>query len=114
MVYCKDVSYQKKELQTKIQGVKKSVARSHKGLAGAIGQLKKDVKEEFQITAQLKNGTENLIMTLGKDINMLTMLKTEDLLRQVCLIQCWQLSHFQLINNLVTKNKDQVRSIQLL
>ena len=47
MVYCKDMMCQNKELQTKIQRVKKSVARSHKGLAGMISQLKKDVAEEF-------------------------------------------------------------------
>jgi len=114
MVYRKDVLCQNKELQTKIQGVKKSAARSHEGLAGAIGQLEKDVEEEFQITTQLKNGTEKLIMKLGEDKNINYVNDVEDILGNVRMIQCCQLSHFQLINNLVTENKDQVRSIQLL
>ena len=90
------------------------MGRSHEGLAGAIGQLEKDVEEEFQITTQLKNGTENLIMKLGNDKNSHYVNDVEDLLGNVRMIQCWQLSHFQLINKLVSENKDQVRSIQLL
>ena len=114
MVYRKDVLCQNKELQTKIQGVKTSAARAHEGLAGAIGQLEKDVEEEFQITTQLKNGTEKLVMKLGEDKNSHYVNDVEDLLGNVRMIQCCQLSHFQLINNLVTENKAEVRSIQLL
>ncbi len=114
MVYRKDVLCQNKELQTKIQGVKTSAVRAHEGLAGAIGQLEKDVEEEFQITTQLKNGTEKLVMKLGEDKNSHYVNDVEDLLGNVRMIQCCQLSHFQLINNLVTENKAEVRSIQLL
>lgn len=114
MVYRKDVLCQNKELQTKIQGVKTSAARAHEGLAGAIGQLEKDVEEEFQITTQLKNRTEKLVMKLGEDKNSHYVNDVEDLLGNVRMIQCCQLSHFQLINNLVTENKAEVRSIQLL
>ena len=83
-------------------------------LVCAIGQLEKDVEEEFQITTQLKNGTEKLVIKLGEDKNSHYVNDVEDLLGNVRLIQCCQLSHFQLINNLVTENKAEVRSIQLL
>ena len=114
MVYREDVSCQNKQIQAKIEEVKRFVAQSFENIAGAIGQLEKDVEEEFQVTTQLKDGTEKLVEKLRKDKNSNYVSDVENLLGDVRMIQSWQLSHFELINKVVTENKDQVRNIQLL
>jgi len=114
MVYRRDVSCQNEQIQTMMEEMKKSTTQATEDLAAAIGQLEKDIEEEFQVTTQLKNGTEKLIMKLGDDKNSQYVDEVEDLLGNVRMIQCYQLSHFQMMNELAIKNRDQVRSIQLL
>ena len=114
MVYRRDVSCQNEQIQTMMEEMKKSTTQATEDLAAAIGQLEKGIEEEFQVTTQLKNGTEKLIMKLGDDKNSQYVDEVEDLLGNVRMIQCYQLSHFQMMNELAIKNRDQVRSIQLL
>ena len=114
MVYRRNVSCQNEQIQTMMEEIKKSTTQATEDLAAAIGRLEKDIEEEFQITTQLKNGTEKLIMKLGDDKISHYVDEVEDLLGNVRMIQCYQLSHFQMMNELVAKNRDQVRSINLL
>jgi chromosome segregation ATPase len=114
MVYRRDVSCQNKQIQTMMEEMKKSTTKANEDLLAAIQQLEKDIEEEFQVTTQLKNGTKKLVMKLGDDKNSHYVDVVEDLLGNVRMIQCYQLSHFQIMNELVTKNRDQVKSIQLL
>ncbi|KAL3791456.1 hypothetical protein ACHAW5_008075 [Stephanodiscus triporus] len=106
----KNMLCQNKQLQTQIEKLKSSA----EGMAGAIGELEKNVEEEFKIASQLKDGTEKLLSMLGDDKNSNYVDDVKNLLGDVRMIQSWQLSHFQLLNQLVTENREQIRSIQLL
>jgi chromosome segregation ATPase len=112
-VYRDDVSGENAVLKTKMEKLKKSLVLSHKDLASSIGQLEKDLNEEFQITAELKTSAEELALKLneGKD-NSGCVDNAEDILGNLRMIQCWQVSHIQLMNKLLTENNDQVRSIR--
>ena len=114
MVYRRDVSCKSEQIQTMMEEMKKSTTQATEDVFGAICQLEKDIDEEFQVTTQLKNGTEKLIMKLGEDNNSHCVDEVEDLLGNVRMIQCYQLSHFQMMNELATKNRGQIRSMQLL
>jgi hypothetical protein len=92
MVYRKEVSCQNKPIQAKINEVKRLVAQAFENIAGAIGQLEKDV-EEFQVTTQLKDGTEKFIMKLREDKNSKYVDDVENLLGDVRMIRSWQLYH---------------------
>jgi predicted nucleic acid-binding Zn-ribbon protein len=114
MVYRRDVSCKSLQIQKMMEEMKKSTTQATEDVFGAICQLEKDIDEEFQVTTQLKNGTEKLIMKLGEDNNSHCVDEVEDLLGNVRMIQCYQLSHFQMMNELATKNRGQIRSMQLL
>ena len=110
----KEASSQSKELRARIEGGKNAATKVSKDLGETISQLEKDLEEEFQITTQLKNGAEELIVKHVADKNANLTHEIEDILGDVRMIQCWQLSHFQLITKLISENKEQVRSIRLL
>jgi chromosome segregation ATPase len=114
MVYRRDVSCKNEQIQKMMEEMKKSTTQATEDLVGAICQLEKDIDDEFQVTTQLKNGTEKLIMKLGDNKNSHYVDEVEDLLGNVRMIQCYQLSHFQMMNELATKYRGQIRSIQLL
>ena len=114
MVYRRDVSCKNEQIQKMMEEMKKSTTQATEDLVGAICQLEKDIDDEFQVTTQLKNGTEKLITKLGDDKNSHYVDEVEDLLGNVRMIQCYQLSHFQMMNELATKYRGQIRSIQLL
>jgi chromosome segregation ATPase len=112
-VHSDDVSGQNVVLKTKMEKLKKSLASSHKDLASSIGQLEKDLNEEFQITAELKTSAEELILKLNDDKDKSECLdNAEEVLGNLRMIQCWQVSHIQLMHKLVTENKEQVRRIR--
>jgi predicted nucleic acid-binding Zn-ribbon protein len=110
----KEASSQSKELRARIEGGKNAATKVSNDLGETISQLEKDLEEEFQITTQLKNGAEELIVKHVADKNANLTHEIEDILGDVRMIQCWQLSHFQLITKLISENKEQVRSIRLL
>ena len=110
----KEASSQSKELRARIEGGKNAATKVSKDLAETINQLEKDLEEEFQITTQLKNGAEELIVKHVADKNANLIHEIEGILGDVRMIQCWQLSHFQLITKLISENKEQVRSVRLL
>lgn len=110
----KEASTQSKELRARIEGGKNGATKVSKDLAETISQLEKDLEEEFQITTQLKNGAEELIVKHVADNGANLIHEIEDILGDVRMVQCWQLSHFQLITKLISENKEQVRSIRLL
>ena len=114
MVYHRDVSCKNEQIQTMMEEMKKSITQATEDMLGAICQLEKNIDEEFQVTTQLKDGTEKLIMKLGDDNNSNYVDEVEDILGNVRMIQCYQLSHFQMMNELATKNQGQIKSIQLL
>lgn len=110
----KEALSQTKELRARIEGGKNAATKISKYLSETINQLEKDLKEEFQITTQLKNGAEELIVKHVADKNANLVDEIEGILGDVRMIQCWQLSHFQIITKLISENKEQARSIRLL
>ena len=66
-VYRDNVSGQNVVLKTRMEELKKSSASSYHGLASSMSQHEKDLNEEFQITTELKTGTEKLISKLNDD-----------------------------------------------
>ncbi len=114
MVYRRDVSCKNEQIHTMMEEMKKSTTQATEDMLGAMCQLEKNINEEFQVTTQLKDGTEKLIMKLGDDNNSNYVDEVEDILGNVRMIQCYQLSHFQMMNELATKNRGQIKSIQLL
>mmetsp|Transcript_11328 Transcript_11328/g.20371 ORF Transcript_11328/g.20371 Transcript_11328/m.20371 type:complete len:99 (+) Transcript_11328:80-376(+) len=91
----------------------RTAAKSAENAADTIGQLEKDLEEEFQISTQLKRGMESLKKKAEQDDEDKYTDDLEDLLSSMRMIQCWQLSHFQRINKLASENREQARNIQL-
>ena len=82
--------------------------------ATSVGQLEKDIEEEFQVSTQLKRDMEDLKKKFTKEDNEEGANEIENLLASLRMVQVWQLSHFQRIGNLVFKNKEHARGLQSL
>ena len=82
--------------------------------ATSVGQLEKDIEEEFQVSTQLKRDMEDLKKKFTKEDNEEGANEIENLLANLRKVQVWQLSHFQRIGNLVFKNKEHARGLQSL
>ena len=102
------------KLQSTIEDVKCSAAKSADSTATTIGQLEKDLEEEFQAATQLKRGMDDLKKKFTNDDKTEDLSALEDMLGNLRMIQCCQLSHFQRINKLVAENKEQSRNVQML
>eukprot|EP00580_Thalassiosira_gravida_P017909 CAMPEP_0201662160 /NCGR_PEP_ID=MMETSP0494-20130426/4328_1 /ASSEMBLY_ACC=CAM_ASM_000839 /TAXON_ID=420259 /ORGANISM="Thalassiosira gravida, Strain GMp14c1" /LENGTH=626 /DNA_ID=CAMNT_0048140459 /DNA_START=80 /DNA_END=1960 /DNA_ORIENTATION=- len=111
---CKKKSKRNDKLQKEIEDISRTAFKSAENAASTIVQLEKDLEEEFQTTTQLKRGMEDLKKKAQQDEDDKYTDDLEDLLASLRMVQCWQLSHFQRINKLVSENKEQARSIQLL
>merc|ERR1712025_835383 len=79
-------------LQKEIENIGRSAAKSVEDAATTIGQVEKDLEEEFQLTTQLKRGMEDLKKKAQEDQDCKYTDDIEDLLSSLRMIQCWQLS----------------------
>lgn len=112
---CKQKSNTSEKLHKKIEDIGQAAAKSADAASGTIGQLEKDLEEEFQVTTKLKRGMEDLKKRAQvEEEDECTSDELEELLESLRKIQCWQLSNFQRISKLVSENKDQLRSIHLV
>ena len=94
----------------KVEEVKLSMARSFEDLTETIGQLEKDFEEEFALTSELKDIAENLMTKGGGEYDT----EVADILGNVSLIQCLQISYLETVNRIYVENKEQVKCIQSL
>ena len=103
------------KLQLEIDDVVRKSAKSAEDASATIGQLEKDLEEEFEVTTQLKRGLDDFKKMAHDDDNHDKYTDDiEDMLSLLRMIQCWQLSHFQRINKLVAENEEHTRSVALL
>ena len=86
------------------------MARSFEDLTETIGQLEKDFEEEFALTSELKDIAENLMTKGGGEYDT----EVADILGNVSLIQCLQISYLETVNRIYVENKEQVKCIQSL
>lgn len=105
----KDKACTSGEIQAKVEAIKLSMAKSFEDLTETIGQLEKDFVEEFALTAELKDLAEDL-MTKGGEYDT----EVGDILDNVRLIQCLQISYLETANRIYVENKEQVQCIQSL
>ena len=102
------------KLEETIDKVKTNAAKLADDTATSVGQIEKDLDEEFQVTTQLKRDMEDLKKKFTKEDNEEGANEIENLLANLRKVQVWQLSHFQRIGNLVFKNKEHARGLQSL
>ena len=84
----KEASNLSKKLRARIDGGENAATKVSKDMAETISRLEKDLEEEFQITTQLKNGTEELMEKLGVDKSANCIDKVEGMLGDIRMIQC--------------------------
>ena len=102
------------KLEETIDKVKTNAAKLADDTATSVGQIEKDLDEEFQVSTQLKRDMEDLKKKFTKEDNEEGANEIENLLASLRKVQVWQLSHFQRIGNLVFKNKEHARGLQSL
>merc|ERR1712037_779403 len=90
---CKKQATKNEKLQTQIDEVKSTASKVADSTAQAIGQLERDLEEEFQIATKFKRDIEELKKKSTKEKAESYTEDFEDLLSSLRMIQCWQLSH---------------------
>ena len=111
---CKKTVTKNEKLEETISKVKITAAKLADDTATSVGQIEKDLDEEFQVTTQLKRDMEDLKKKFTKEDNNEGANEIENLLGSLREVQVWQLSHFSRFNKLVTENKEQARGIAML
>ena len=111
---CKKTVTKNEKLEETISKVKITAAKLADDTATSVGQIEKDLEEEFQVTTQLKRDMEDLKKKFTKEDNNEGANEIENLLGSLREVQVWQLSHFSRFNKLVTENKEQARGIAML
>ena len=100
------------ELEDQIKSLASTSIETADSTFFTLSQLEEDIDEEFQVATKLKRTMDGLKMRAFKDGNEKLADEVEGLLSSLRMIQCWQLSHFQRINKLASKNNEHSHASQ--